>query len=138
VQRATYKNNEICKIYLYAEEDWNHVDIARQGDPKYWSVAPVLSHMEQYEEAIKSEKLQLDFNGRIWWCKHGRHGNERYGGCSCDPDKPCAGGRDFTIFGDKFDGICKWGWPPVKNPEKTTINIIKRLLELEIIARDGI
>jgi len=136
VQRASYKGYEICKIFLYDADDWSHVDIAREGDPEYWSVAPTLSHMSQYEDVIKSEGLQLDFNGRIWWCKHGSHGSERYGNCGCDPNKPCAGGKDFTIFGEGFDGICKWSWPPVKNPDEKTIGIVKRLLDLEKQARD--
>jgi len=137
VQRAKYKGNEICKIYLYAEEDWEHVDIARPGDPQYWSVAPCLTHMDKYIDSIANEKLKLNFNGRVWWCPHGINGSLRIGACGCDPNKPCAGGRDFSIFGDGFIGICKWGWPPVKNPDKKTVGIVKRLLELECIARDA-
>ena len=135
-QRANYKNQVICMINIYAEEDWNHVDIAREGDPQHWSIAPHLLNMDKYLDAIKNEQLQIDFNGRIWWCKHGIHGYERTGGCA--PDKSCAGGKDMTVFGDKFAGVCRWSWLPAKNPDAATINKIKKLLELEQQARDAV
>ena len=131
-QRAEYKGVPICYIIIYGEEDWKSLGGHHRGDPVYWSVSPVLFNMNKYEEMIKNENLHINFNGIIYWCTHGINGD---GKGRCDPNKACAGGRDFTIFGSGVKGVCTGLWPAIKNPDETTIKNIKRLLELEQNAR---
>ena len=127
-QRAAYKNTPICNIIVCIDGD-NFLS----GELKYWSLALNLVHMEKYEPIIRDEGLRIEFNSKISFCGHSRHGN---GKTACDPDKICVGGRDMTVFGDGYDGICKWLWPFTENPDEAAVKIIKRLLELERQARD--
>jgi len=129
---ARFKGEYICHILIYGQDDWKHVQMCHPGDPIHWTVTLVLNHMNEYQDKIKDEGLQINFNDVIWRCTHGSHGN---GKGRCDPGKPCAGGRDLTIFGDGYDGICMWLWPRIKNPDEAVIKKIKRLLELEKKAR---
>jgi len=130
-QRADYKGDHICNILICGDEG----DCYRPGGSPYWAIGPNLIHMDKYKDEIISEKLRLNFGDMIYRCSVAHPGSR--GGKGCDPNKPCAGGRDLTIFGDGFDGICKWLWPAVENPDEATVRIIKRLLELERMARDN-
>ena len=135
-QRADYNGERICQIIVYDEEDWKNVWKNIRFDNvsgKHWSISLCLTNINKYKEKIINEKLQLVFGDIIYWCKYGGQGS---GKGPCDPDKSCAGGRDLTIFGDGYNGICMWLWPPVQDPDDKTIKTIKRLLELEKQARD--
>ena len=133
-QRAVYKGAPICNIIVYNEEDWRHVDRHQPGDAPYWTLAPNLVHMSAYEDVIRDEGLQLDFNGVIYYCVHGSH-KDRKG--ACGPDKPCAGGRDMRVFGSEYHGVCRWIWPSIRNPNGKTVAVIKRLLALECMTRES-
>jgi len=117
---ASYKDEQICHI--------------RVRDFQYWSVTPKLAHINKYEEVAIQEGLQNILWDNVNYC--GNHSGNKMG---CNPNKRCAGGRDFTILGKQFHGV-KWCYPhsTIKNPDEAAIRNIKRLLELERIARDEI
>jgi len=131
-QGAIYKGEQICTVIVYAGDDWKRAGEPYPDDPQYWTVTPKLSHINKYEEVALSEGLQNILWDNINICQN--HSGNKMG---CHPDKRCAGGREFTILGKKFHGV-KWCYPhsTIRNPDDATINGIKRLIELEKLARE--
>ena len=108
---ANCKGKSLCKINL-GEEVW--------ANSKSWSIQLRLNHLGEYEDAIINDGLQdIVWNG-IKYCS------------SCTG---CAPGRDVTLFGKECKGLCHAPNVTVCDPDETTVNGIKRLLELEKQAR---
>ena len=116
-----YKYKPICYIEL----------LMYKGNQS-WSVSPVLSHMDKYGDLLKDEGLCNIIWDNVCYCTH-----YRGDGKGCNPNKGCAGGRSFVCLGKEFKGICgcRLG-VKIYEPNETTVNGIKRLLELEKKARD--
>ena len=131
MQVAEYKSEHICHVFIYAEDDWQYGDQHNQGDPQYWSVTPILNNINKYEGLLMNQEMQNILWNNINYCRH-YNGN----GIGCNPNKGCAGGRDLTLLGKKFNGIA-YCYPHsrIKNPNATAIANIKKLLELEQKAR---
>jgi len=133
---ASYNGEWICYILMHAKDEWRDMQGKCPGNPPYWTVSLVLSHLDKYLDTIRDEKLRLPPWDKFNRCKFNAYGGN--GTKSCNPDKPCAGGRDLSVFyGEGFDGLCAGQWPIVKNPDEATVGIVKRLLELEQKARDA-
>lgn len=115
--KASYKGKGICYVRLEKEGFWD-----RKG---LWVITPLIDHYDEIEDVIMHEGLQTIIWDNLYYCKQ------------CHP-APC-NIRDMTILGKEFKGLCG-GRPPVWfwDPDETTINCIKRMLELEKKARAGL
>lgn len=87
---------------------------------KYWVITLYFDHLDKYEDIIFNENSQNIIINNISYCK------------SC---KECAPGNKVTVFGKEVN-VCAnvpmtWIW----DADKPKIEIIKRLLELEKLAR---
>ena len=112
--RAFYKGKGICSIALG--------NIAWTGKiSDFWHVAPRPSHMDDHDESIMNAGLQ-----KIIW------NNIKY----CNSCGGCAPGREMTISGREFKGICHGLTLIFFDPDETEVEGIKKLLELEKKARD--
>jgi len=90
-----------------------------------WAVGIYLNHMDTYEQEIISDELQNIVWDNLILCK----------ACTYS----CALGKDATVLGKIINGICVNCIPAVTwiyDPDDKVISGVKRLLELEIKARD--
>ena len=108
---ANCKGKSLCKINS-GEEVW--------ANSKSWSLQLRLNHLNEYEEPIISDGLQNIVWNNIKYC----------GSCA-----GCAPGIDRTLFGKVCKGLCHVPVVTVCDPDKATVDGIKRLLELEKQAR---
>jgi len=115
---AYCKGNRICQINLH----WGR---SNYGNNTTWSIILRLDRINEYQETILSEGMQ-----NIIW------DNVRYCGfCSYH----CHTG-DAVVLGKKFRNLCYGSESNttmfrINNPDTATLNGIKRLLELEKMAR---
>jgi len=122
---ASYRGKAICHIRLPRNQKDNHFDQTRlpEGDrsKNFWVVSLVLDHINEYESLIMNEGLQNLIWDNLYYCN------------KCNP---CAPGISKTILGREIKDLCRsrtpfWFW----NPDERTVSCIKRLLELEKMAR---
>ena len=106
------------------------------------SVLTVLMHltrMNEYEEVIMNEGLQDLICGNVFYCAHDP--KSPLAGKGCNPKKRCAYGRKVTVLDKELSGVCPNRPIPVfefyGTPDTNTLNSIKRLLELEKMAREA-
>jgi hypothetical protein len=90
-------------------------------DKHSWVIILHLDHADKYKESILNEVLQNNFmeNVNCGFCTH---------------PQPCYI-KDLEIFG-KY-GLCGQPLTWIQDPDETTVNIIKRLLEFERRAREA-
>jgi len=127
---ANYRGKGICSIVLRVGRGY----YGRLGDLPSWLITPCLTHVHEYETLLMNGELRNLLWDNVFYCVHS--GRSDSSGEGCNPNKRCAGGRNFTILGKEFKGLCgcrslMWVW----NPDETAIEGIKRLLELEQKAR---
>jgi len=126
---AGYKKEKICHINLPLGTGTLNEHI--------WFISPILNHINDYEELIKSEKLQNFIWDNIFYCVHDP--KSPYAGRNCSPKKGCAGGINTAALGKEIKGKC--GHRPhlhIFNPGETALAKIKRLLELETEERNNL
>ena len=136
--KTLYKGKNLCRITLTTW--WNP-----PKEDTRWVVTAYLMHLIDYEETVIREKLQKYLWDNVYYCVNKP-------AKSLPPEKSrnyaltlpcntwnCAPGKDITVCGKELTNICRNGnrqyfW--FRNPDKGSIDAIKRLLELEKIARD--
>jgi len=140
---SNYKGKPICGIGLWEQCQLGHhrdyVD-RRPGNQPCWIITPKLTNLELYSDSIFNMGLQ-DF---IWSnaksCVYSER-NPNYGmkkAPGCNPNKSCRLGKDITVLGKVIKYNCGGFALSFGNPNETTLNSIKRLLELEKNAREKI
>jgi len=123
---ARYKKTSLCDIKLEFDE---HFEV------QSWTVSPHLTHLTKYEETVAAENMQHIITGNLFICT--LYPDRIYSGGGCHPSKKCPGGIDVTVTGKDIKGKCRHRpYPFVNDPGEAEIDIIKRLLELEMQARD--
>jgi hypothetical protein len=118
--RVDYKGWTLCYIFLH------HIDDVPPGTPSFIKISPTLQLFDTYKDIVISENLtaiKWDDDVTAYTC------NPCGGGCGYK-------GVDRTIFNKDFKYICKWRGLKVHNPDKTTFEMLKRLLELDQKSRD--
>ena len=124
---ADYKGKSICILSLRGAG-------MVQGD---WRIRLNLAHMEAYSETIMNEGLQEIIWNSVGYCLYSERspyfGMAKAPGCS--PNKPCRLGETRTVLGKEIKFCCHGGAGFI-SPAETTLNGIKKLLELEKQARD--
>ena len=128
VWSANCKGKIICKVMLI-NDNWKNVP---QYSGHSWVVEPYLLFMDKYKDIIINEGLQ----DIIW---------DNFVDCVSCPsfrkshsyDRPCSPGVTAVILGKEIKHFCAtrpltWIW----DPDEADINSIKRLLELEQMARE--
>ena len=118
-----YNKAYMCKILINKEKD---------DTPAYWTIEPCLSNIREYESVIKSEGL-ADLPWKPKYCIHKNELDKTKINNTCNncPVK----GVERVVFGEEFTQCCVI-FPKIKDPNEAEINRIKRLLELEKMARD--
>lgn len=125
--KSKYKGRCICSVNLPLGIYDTHT----------WNVMPNLVYMDLYEESIINVGLQQMIWDNVFYCVHDKKSS--YSGKGCSPDKACAGGSNRMILGKEIRGICRCRPNPIFcNPDKTTIEGIKRLLEFEQMTRKAL
>jgi hypothetical protein len=122
---ARYKNEWICYILIYGANEM-------KTDYAYWSVAPCLNHTERYEsELIDNEIKDIIWDG-VRFCTRCLNSAGKF------PPRDCAGGITVTVLEKEIEGVCahKLPLPCFRNPDKATIDKVKKLLKIEKKARD--
>ena len=126
---ASCKGNTICGIQL----DWSY---QRKAD---WVVYPYIYqyHTNEYNEIVVSEGLHNTVWGELKYC----NGCPPKTGKPRAKNRPCIGGKDVTVFGKDFKGVCA-NFSHVKmlwfyDPNEVEVKIIKKLIELEKQARNN-
>ena len=137
---VNYRNTRMCFIRLYMDK--NESDMLPNGKYPSWSINPNLTidHSHNYlndnENLIISEGLQNIIWDHLIYCSFGKQGE----GKGCSPNKACGNGtKIFSVIGKKITGVCSGcDWTTgIDDPDDTTVNGIKRLLELKQMAIDG-
>jgi len=128
-QRASYKGYEICSIMVIEDGGLGN----NYDGSQYWSISPKLYNISKYDELAINEGL-----ANIPWevtryCCFKDNPNRTDVNMSCIR---CKKGLDRTIFGIEYRCLCHHYWPTFANPDETTVKTIKRLLELEQMARE--
>ena len=117
--KVNYKGSCLCYVRIC---DAEHYYRKFPDNPPSWVITLYLNYINEYENVIINEKLQdIILNNVGYLCTSCRH---------------CAPGRDVTVLGKEIKGVCA-GVPLtwVFDPDETTLNGIKKLLELEQVAR---
>jgi len=128
--KAVYKGRCICKI-IVRQDCWKNDDT--------WIVAAWLENIHKYEDAIIRENLQQLVWDNVYYCVHKPQGSPAGNKIQHALTYPCnlwdcAPGKDITLCGKELTNICRNGnrqhfW--FHNPDKATIEGIKKLLEFE-------
>jgi hypothetical protein len=130
--KFNYKGKCICKISL--------PDNAKHAGPDCsWIVTPSHEYSNEYAETITSEGLQSIFWDNIFYCVLSGKSPCSDGNKKCfEGSRGCAGGRTKQLIGKEFTNICLC-CPIIefRDPTPASVEIIKRLLELEQAARDA-
>ena len=111
---AVNKGKRICRIAL-GEIWWSG------RSSKYWHVVLKLTRMNEYDESAMNEGMKKIICDNIKYCN----------GCH-----RCAPGKDITVSGSEFKGVCHDMFLIINDPDEADIGHIKRLLELEKDARN--
>jgi len=109
--KATCKGKPICFIRIDTNYD----------EKQAWSAAVRLHHFREYENFILGEGLQDEI------FKNLSH-------CDCRPNK-CGNAKVDTVFGKEITRCCYTLGFGSKEPNETTVERIKWILELEVNAR---
>jgi len=137
--KASYKSKTICNLHIswYGKNGFHRGYYDSSGGSVAWYINPCLSHMDMYNEQIKSEGLADFIRDNAFSCVYS--GKSPSPGVGCSPGKPCAPGRGVTILDREIENNCCGHFTMlVWNPDQTAVNKVKRLLELEQAARDQI
>jgi len=136
--KAKCKGKPICSIFICFPGDVAY--FGRPGSSPFWIVSLTLEHVNEYEELIIDEGLQSIFWDNVFYCvwspKSGKTGEKR----GCASGKACAGGRNVLLIGKEIKGLCRWRplTPGIWDPDKMTIDIIRKLLNWEQQARSKV
>jgi len=133
-QRADFKGYEICNIGVYDNIDPMTGVIIPPGESSCLAITPNLYNISKYDELAVNEGLNnIPWNvTRYCVFKDNSERTDVNGTCS-----RCRKVTNRTIFGIEYKGLCHHYWPTFFNPDKETVEIIKRLLALEKQARNG-
>lgn len=95
-----------------------------------WNITPKID-IKKCEKQIVEERLQQIIWNSFRDCVLKNHDGKTSVGCR--PTKGCAYGMDTTVFGKEFKGICihQLSLWRVHNPDAATLDVIKRLLEID-------
>jgi len=124
--KVTYKGRTLCYIRLFYDDmkAWS------PHDNDTWVVSLYLEHLNRYEDTLINENMQ-----NVLWDNIRGYCTD---GCPSTKEKyrPCFPGVNITLLGKEFKRVCAcyphiWTW----NPNKSTLNSVKRILELERQAR---
>jgi len=137
--KITYKTKNLCRITL--TNWWN----PPKADTR-WVVTAYLMHLKEYEETVVNENLQRFLWDNVFYCVHKPADSlppaelRNYALTLPCNIWNCAPGKDITVCGKELTNICRNGnrqyfW--FRNPDKESIDAIKRLLDLEKTARDA-
>ena len=122
---ADYKKKCICMFKLHSG---NKRPLTPQDLPNW--VIHVLIDLEKHHDSIVEE----DLHHIIWdgtdYCVHKNYDGKSNVGCRTT--KGCSGGKTIILFNKEFSGMCIHFNPRFSNPDRATIDGIKRLLGLEI------
>jgi hypothetical protein len=120
------------QMSIRGADDWRYQPMTVPGDEQYWSFC-LYYYTDAYGDFADYAILNEAFHFNIFtYC--------------CFKDDPartdvnatclgCRRGADRVIFGIKYKCLCCGAQPSFRNPDETTFNVIKRLLELEKQAR---
>jgi len=125
--KALYKGKVICYVRLYNDTWKNSGHLKNVYSKHLWVITPHLFEFDNYTDIVMSEGMQDFIWDNVHYCMFCR--------------TPCHGkppGKDVVILGKEIKSVC-WGrqltW--AFDPDKTEIEILKRLFELEQQARIG-
>jgi len=125
---ANYKGKTICKIHLRkGDGGWSNVG---RRDKDYWIIQLYRSHMNEYEKTIMDEDLQDIIWNNIVYCRKCKPKGEGKRG-------ECSQGTNIKLLGKEIKDVCGCNWTTwIFDPDKATLNGVKKLLELEKQARE--
>jgi len=119
---AICKGTAICGVELSQSK-------VNASYPKdiFWSIHPHLKNINEYENFIVNEGWQHFIWDNIRLCD------------SCRPPAKCR--KEWTILGKRFTNICvgfvaRHNRLNINNPDETTVQRMKKLLELEKMSRN--
>lgn len=133
--KHTYKGTGLYVINLRAT-DPNIIKLRTADsneEEKKWTVEPYLKNISKYNDSIINEGLQTYIWNNVGYCRHVLMGDCNFHGC--------APGMSKTIVGKEFKNICLAHAGigrrvmVAHDPDKNTIDCIKKLLEFERKAR---
>ena len=114
----------ICRINLHTDSKKTR----KPTDHPNWVVRLPL------REGHKDRIMQVGLQHIIWsgadFCVHKDYDGKSSVGCQTT--KACSGGKSINLFGKEFTGMCIHFSPRFSNPDKATINGIKRIVTLAI------
>jgi len=120
------KSRTLCYIRLFC----NGHKAWLPHDTKTWVVSLYLDHLNKYEDTLINEDMQ-----NVLWENIRSYCTD---GCPSTKGKyrPCYPGVNITLLGKEFKRVCAcyphiWIW----DPNKSTLDSVKRILELEQQAR---
>ena len=137
-QSAKYKGKTICKMVLYDGTTQKSYDLRQPAGVQSWLVNLWLDRINDYDEIIAGEGLQNIVWDNVQYCVWGENsgmtGDYRF----CNPNAGCAGGINITRCKKTLKGVCHGRTYMFWNPGEVEVEVIKRLLELEIRAKDAV
>ena len=139
--KCNYKGSGICTISLprtfgnpnpYSDNEFAQEWMSQENIKNNWVVIPQLDHLSWYEDKIDEKMKNIIWDKKnIYFCNGCWASNPNFP----EPRESCGPRPVKTIFGKEFKGLCGRGFFWFFNPDETTIGCIKKLLELEQMAR---
>ena len=130
-QNAKYGGYEVCSIMAMESGG----DFRPPDELQWWRISPKLYNINKYDDLAITEGFTIPWEVTRYCCYKDKPEDWVDGGAICSK---CKRITNRTIFGIEYNGLCHHYWPEFYNPDKATIKSIKRLLELEKMARDGL
>lgn len=112
-----YKDQKrFCTIWIHKHDCCN---------PPSWSIS--FEYLLRHKEGIINEGLQNKFLDNVFYCVHSKGHSDK----SSIPSRPCAGGRNVTVFGKDFKGVCQHrDVLRFYDPCEVTVKGMKKLIEI--------
>jgi len=144
--RAVYKGRQICRVTMYQKHMLNDAKYQSSSCKKFkWIITIYLENIKKYEQTIINENLQRFVWDNVFYCVQkpleSSPPEELRNYASNYPCNiwGCTPGKNIMVCGKELTNVCRNGnrqyfW--CHDPVETTVNAIKRLLELERTARE--
>ena len=140
--KCSYKGKGICTISLprtfgnpnpYSDNEFGQAWMSQENIQNNWVVIPQLDHLSEYESEIDEGMKKIVWDEKnMYKCNGCWASNLNFP----EPRDTCGPRPVRMIFGREFGGLCGRAFFWFFNPDEAAIECIKRLLELEIQARN--
>jgi len=141
--KCNYKGKNICTINLprewtngnpYVDNEFAQEWMSQENITNNWIVIPQLDHLSEYANQIDETMKNTIWDPKnIYFCNGCWNSNPNFPG----PRESCGPRPVRTVLGKEFQNICGRGFFWFFNPDEAAIGCIKKLLELEKIARNS-